>query len=398
MEVSMEPPATSSAQAEQKLGDLADTQASLGRLAVLVVRGEPQEAVFAAVTREALRHFGDCIVWMVRCELDGTMTILANEDMTGRRAHVGGGGELVPPARLTATVLNTGRPARVDDHRAIAGEEPALGGGLRSAVAMPIDVGGRLWGMIVIGSDQGPLPAATEQRMSEFTDLLGTAIANAESRAELFASRARIVTASDAARRRLERELHDGALQHLIALALRLRSAAGGSEGGDLGAEIEDIAGELMGVIDDLQELSRGIHPAILTMGGLRPALRALARRSTVPVEMDVRVHGRLPEQVEVAAYGVVSELLSNTARHACASVVALDADVSGGVLRLRVRDDGIGGADQVRGSGLIGLKDRIEALGGTFTVVSPEGHGTEACCQLPVMTGVGHPDPGPGD
>jgi signal transduction histidine kinase len=398
MEVFMEPPATPDAQAEQKLRDLADTQASLGRLAVLVVRGEPQEAVYAAVTREALRHFADGIVWVIRCELDGTMTILANEDTTGRGARGGGRGGVAPPARLTATVLNTGRPARVDDHRAIAGEEPALDEGLRSAVAMPIHVGARLWGMIVIGSDQGPLPPATEQRMTEFTDLLGAVIANAESRAELFASRARIVTASDAARRRLERELHDGALQHLIALALRLRSAPEGSEPGELRAEIEDIAGELMGVIDDLQELSRGIHPAILSMGGLRPALRALARRSAVPVEMDVRIHGRLPEPVEVAAYGVVSELLGNTARHACASVVALDADVSGGVLRLRVRDDGIGGADPVRGSGLIGLKDRIEALGGTFSVISPEGRGTEACCQLPVMTGGGHPDPGPGD
>jgi signal transduction histidine kinase len=387
MEVIMEPPAPANARAEQKQRDLAVTQASLGRLAVLIVRGEPEEAVFAAVTKEALRHSGDGIAWMIRCELDGTMTILATEDTTGRGAQVGGRGEVVPPARLTATVLKTGRPARVDDHRSIAGEEPDLDEGLRSAVAMPIHVRGRLWGMIVIGSGEGPLSSTTEQRMAEFTDLLGVAIANAENRAELIASRARIVTASDAARRRLERELHDGALQHLIALALRLRSA-GGSERGELRAEIEDIAGELMGVIDDLQELSRGIHPAILSMGGLRPALRALARRSAVPVEMDVRVHGRLPEPVEVAAYGVASELLANTAKHARASVVTVDAEISGGVLWLRVRDDGIGGADPVRGTGLIGLKDRIEALGGTFSVLSPEGRGTEACCQLPVMTG----------
>ena len=393
----MEPPATANAQAEQKLRDLADTQASLGRLAVLIVRGEPQEAVFVAVTREALRHFGDGIAWMIRCELDGTTTILANVNTTGPGAQVGGRGEVAPPARLTATVLHTGRPARIDDHRTVAGEEPDLDEGLRSAVAMPVHVNGRLWGMIVIGSGQGPLPPDTEQRMTEFTDLLAAAIANAESRAELVASRARIVTASDAARRRFEREMHDGALQHLIALALRLRSAAGSPERGELRAEVEDVAGELMGVIDDLQELSRGIHPAILSMGGLRPALRALARRSAVPVEMDVRVHRRLPEPVEVAAYSVASELLVNAAKHARASVVAVDAEVSGGILRLRVRDDGIGGADPV-GSGLIGLRDRIEALGGTFSVLSPKGHGTEACCQLPVLTGGGHPGPGPGD
>ncbi|MGH8920889.1 MAG: sensor histidine kinase, partial [Actinomycetes bacterium] len=156
---------------------------------------------------------------------------------------------------------------------------------------------------------------------------------------------------------------------------------------------ITGVAAEFMGVIDDLREISRGIHPAILSKAGLRPALRALGRRSAVPVEIDVRVDGRLPESLEVGAYYVVSEMLANAAKHAQASVIEVDAEASGGTLRVRVRDDGIGGADPMRGSGLLGLKDRIEALGGTFSVHSPVGCGTTVSCELPVMAGGGYPD-----
>jgi signal transduction histidine kinase len=205
-------------------------------------------------------------------------------------------------------------------------------------------------------------------------------VANAQNRTELIASRARLVTASDEVRRRIERDLHDGAQQRLLALALRLRAAAQPGSG-DLHAEIAD----LMGVIDDLREISHGIHPAILSTAGLRPALRTLGRRCVVPVEMDVRIDGRLPEPVEVGAYYVVSEMLTNATKHARASIVEVDAEVSAGTLRLRVRDDGIGGADPARGSGLVGLKDRIEALGGAFSVYSPPGGGTTGSCELPV-------------
>jgi signal transduction histidine kinase len=291
-----------------------------------------------------------------------------------------------PPTGLTATVLRTGRAARVDDYRDIPGGEPYLGEGLRSAVAMPVHVQGRLWGLIAVGSGQGPLPPDTEQRMAEFTELVATAVANAQSRAELITSRARIVAASDEVRRRIERDLHDGAQQRLVTLALRLRSAAEpDSARAELGTQIAGVAAELMGVIDDLREISRGIHPAILSKAGLRPALRALGRRSAVPVEMDVRVEGRLPEPVEVGAYYVVSEMLANAAKHARASMIQVDAETSGGTLRVRVHDDGIGGATAARGSGLLGLKDRIEALGGTFSVHSPAGRGTTVSCQLPV-------------
>jgi signal transduction histidine kinase len=259
---------------------------------------------------------------------------------------------------------------------------------------MPVHVHGRLWGMIAVGSGHGPLPPDTEQRMSEFTELVATAVANAQSRAELMTSRARIVAASDDTRRRIERDLHDGAQQRLVALALRLRMAAEPStERGEPRTEMADVAAELMGVVDELREISRGIHPPILSKAGLRPALRALGRRSVVPVELDVRVDGRLSESVEVGIYYVVSEMLANAEKHARASVVEVSAESAGdGMLRVRVRDDGIGGADPARGSGLLGLKDRIEALGGTFSVHSPVGRGTTVTCEVPVTAGSEYP------
>jgi signal transduction histidine kinase len=380
--------AIANARAEQELRELADTQAALRRLATLVARGEPPEAVFAAATREALRHFGSGTARMIRYELDGTATLLANEGTTGPHVRVGERWEGYPPTGLTATVQRTGRAARVDDYREVPGGEPYLREGLRSAVAVPIHVEGRLWGVIAVGSGEGPLPPDVERRMTEFTDLVATAVANAQNRAELMASRARLVAASDEARRRIERDLHDGAQQSLVALALRLRSATELSGLSDVRAEIGDVATGLMEVIDDLREIARGVHPAVLTRAGLRPALRALGRRCAVPVELDVRIDGRLPGPVEVGAYYVVSEMLTNAAKHADASVVEVDAEAVGGTLRLCVRDNGVGGADLEHGSGLVGLKDRIEALGGTFTMLSPPGGGTTVCCELPVMAG----------
>jgi signal transduction histidine kinase len=390
--------AIANAEAQQELRELADTQAALRRLAMLVVRGETPEAVFAAVTREALRHFGSGTARMIRYELDGTATLVANEGTTGPHVRVGEPWEGYPPTGLTATVWRTGQAARVDDYADIPGGEPYLREGLRSAVAMPIHVNGRLWGAIAVGSGQGPLPPDTEQRMTEFTDLVATAVANAQNRAELITSRARIVAASDEARRRIERDLHDGAQQRLIALALRLRwAAAAPHESDETRAELTDVAADLLGVIDELREICRGIHPEILSSAGLRPALRALGRRSAIPVDMDVRIDGRLPEPVEVGAYYVVSEMLTNAAKHARASVVEVAAEASGGRLRVRVRDDGVGGADPLRGSGLVGLKDRIEALGGTFSMQSPAGGGTTLSCELPVLAGGRRPDADPG-
>jgi signal transduction histidine kinase len=222
--------------------------------------------------------------------------------------------------------------------------------------------------------------------MMEFTDLVATAIANAQSRAEVISSRARIVAASDEARRQIERDLHDGAQQRLVTLGLKLRSAAAGPLGPEeTRHEFTEAADGLMRVNDELREISHGIHPAILSEAGLRSALGSLARRSAIPVDLDIRVDTRLPEPVEVAAYYVVSEMLTNAAKHARASTVEVTADLADGLLHIRVRDDGIGGADPARGSGLVGLKDRVEAVGGTFSVDSPRGRGTTVRCALPV-------------
>src|SRR5690349_9746214 len=514
--------AIANAQTAQELRGLADTQAALRRLAMLVARGEPSEAVFAAATKEALRYFGGGTARMIRYESDGTATLLANEGTTGPHVRVGERWEGYPPAGLTATVRRTGQAARVDDYLNVPGGEPYLREGLRSAVALPIHVDGRLWGAIAVGSGQAPLPPGTEQRMTQFTDLVATAVANAQnraaleasrdelarllaeqaalrrvatlvargihpaevfsavaeevrrlfdadtagivrfqpdgtavvisgagdedlvtwpvgtrlelrdylppavvwrtgrstridedawsdvadpiadrlrergirsmvaspiivdgylwgavgasttqgpfpagtadrltdftelvatavgnaqSRAELAASRARIVAATDQTRRRIERDLHDGAQQRLVSLGLELRLTQEmvPAELPGLEAEIGRVAGELNGVVEDLREIARGIHPVILSEGGLGPALRTLARRAAVPVELDLAAIGRLPEPVEVAAYYVVSEALTNATRHAHASVVCVAAEERGDSLRLSIRDDGAG-------------------------------------------------------
>jgi signal transduction histidine kinase len=271
--------------------------------------------------------------------------------------------------------------------------------GIRSMVASPIIVNGRLWGVVTALTRRGQLPSGSPDRMADFTELVATAVGNAQSRAELAASRVRIVAAADEARRRIERDLHDGTQQRLVSLGLELRLAQSMVPAGlpDLEAEIGRVADELTGVVEDLREIARGIHSAILSEGGLGPALKTLARRAAIAVQLDVAAIGRLPEPVEMAAYYVASEALRNATRHAHASVVKVHAEASGGTLRVRVRDDGAGGADPLRGSGLVGLKDRIEALGGTFSVRSSAGGGTMVSCELQVLAGAGQPDAGPG-
>jgi signal transduction histidine kinase len=555
--------AIANVQGEKKLRELADTQAALRRLATLVAQGESPETVFAATTREALQHFGGGTARLIRYEPDGTVTLLANEGTTGPHVRVGERWEGYPPTGLTATVRRTGRVAQVDDYREIRGGEPYVREGLRSAVATPIHVNGRLWGAIAVGSGQGPLPPDTGQRMTEFTDLVATAVANAqnraaleasrdelaplveeqaalhrvatlvaravppeqvfaavtaevgqllsadltlmsrydgpdvatlvgvwtttgadpapigtrlslggrdvhtlvlrtgrparvddyahasemaadiarkaavqsaagvpisvagrlwgivviasadelppdiearladftelvetavgnaESRAELDASRARIVAAADQTRRRIERDLHDGIQQRLVSLGLELRLAQSVVPAwlAEVEMEIDRVAGELNEVVDDLREIARGIHPAILSDGGLRPALRTLARRAAVEVkvEVDVGPVARLPEPIEVAAYYVVSEALTNATKHAQASVVCVAVKERDDCLHLSIRDDGVGGADPACGSGLIGLRDRAEALGGSLEVDSPRGGGTLMVVRLPL-------------
>jgi signal transduction histidine kinase len=255
-------------------------------------------------------------------------------------------------------------------------------------VGAPIVVGGRVWGAAIVGSSRPePLPPDTEARAGDFADLVATAISNAQAHAELTASRARIVAAGDDARRRFERDLHDGAQQRLVSLGLQLRAveASVPRELRPLKEQISDIVRGLSDVSEEVQEISRGIHPAILSRGGLGPALKGLARRSTVPVTLDLGVDRRLSESAEVAAYYLVAEALTNAAKHARASEVDVSVDADDANLHLSVQDDGIGGAAVGKGSGLTGLMDRVEALGGTMTISSHTGEGTSLRVSIPL-------------
>jgi signal transduction histidine kinase len=259
--------------------------------------------------------------------------------------------------------------------------------GIVSTVASPIIVEGGLWGAITVWSNDEPLPLDTEERLEKFTELVATAVANAESKSELAASRRRIVAAMDGARRRIERDLHDGTQQRLASLGLAVGSAEAAvpEEMGEFRVELSRIATGLVDAVTELQEISRGIHPAILSQGGLGPALRGLARRSAIPVELDAAIDARVPEQIEVAAYYVASEALANATKHSQASRIDISLAASDGSLLLSVRDDGVGGADFGRGSGLVGLQDRVEALGGTISVKSARGSGTSLLVALPL-------------
>jgi len=290
---------------------------------------------------------------------------------------------------VASMVWRTGRAARTDSPENASGPAAARIRelGLRSGVGAPIVVDGQLWGAAVVGSARSePLPPDTEARVGDFADLVATAIANAAARVELTASRARIVAAADDARRRFERDLHDGAQQHLVALGLVLRTAEASLPPGPHKAKelISQVVTGLAGICEELREISRGIHPAILSKEGLGPALKTLARRSAVPVDLDISVHRRLGESAEVAAYYVVAEALTNAAKHAQASQVNVRVDAAGPNLRLSIRDDGIGGADPTNGSGLIGLKDRVEALGGQMAISSPPASGTSLLVEIP--------------
>jgi signal transduction histidine kinase len=379
-------------QARAELRRVADEQAALRRVATLVARTAAPPAVFAAVAEEIGRLIPTDAALVNRYNQDGTHTVMGTWSSTGHPLALGErtllGGE-----NVTTLVYETGRPARVDAYTADDGgatTAAALRVGLRSAVGAPINVAGRLWGVMIAGSTREEmLPEDTETRLAGFTELVATAIANAEAHAELTASRARIVAAADGTRRRIERDLHDGAQQRLVALAMQLRVAQGAvpAELDEHAAELGRVIAGLTGALDELREIARGIHPAILAKGGLVPALRTLARRSAVPVQLGVRPV-RLPERIEVATYYVVSEALTNAAKHANASVVRVIVEMVDGVLHVLVGDDGVGGADPGRGSGLVGLRDRVEATGGTLTVQSRPGDGTRLMVELPVDLG----------
>jgi signal transduction histidine kinase len=381
--------AFANSQAHQELAQLADEQAALRRVATLVAEGATPHRVFDGVRHEVARMFNAPLSVLLRYDANGTATVLATSH--GYLGPIGRSWPVEDDSSAIARVCRTGLPARADYTRPAQGPIAAAARavGARSAVGAPIVVDGTLWGVMAVGARETELlPADFEGRLAKFTELLATAIANAEGRAELDASRARIVATADATRRRIERDLHDGAQQQLVSLALVLRAAQATlpEELGQHRSELDRVVNGLTAALDDLREIALGIHPAGLSEDGLTPALNRLVSRSPLRVNLDVRADGRFPEPVEVTAYYVVSEALTNAAKYADSPVVDVAMAADGGALRVEVRDDGRGGADPAEGSGLLGLRDRVEAIGGTMRLTSPPGAGTSLRVELPLV------------
>jgi len=328
----------------------------LRRVTRLVAGADPLEDLLTTICQEVAQLLGAPVAAVLRRSPDGSTAVVAT-----------GGSRPVLAARLA------------DRRRALPARREA-----------PVVVDGREWGVLVAGwLERAPLPAGSDAVLADVADLVAIAVANVERRLQLVASRARIIASADQARRRIERDLHDGAQQRLVRLALDLRAAEAAvpPELGDLRAQLGRAADDLARAVGDLQEIARGIHPVILSHGGLRPALNGLARRCPVPVHRQTAINGRLPEPVEVALYYVASEALTNAAKHAGAETVWLDLRAGGGEAVLTVRDDGVGGARAGAGSGLVGLRDRLEALGGRLRLESPPGGGTTLIAEVPLRS-----------
>jgi signal transduction histidine kinase len=382
--------ATAIANAESRAGlaRLAEEQAALRRVATLVARDVPADELFAAVTEEIGRLLSVEYAYIARYDPGDTLTILGAWGSATHRAPVGGRRSL-GGNNLATVVLETARPARMDNYADASGELGIASreSGVRSAIATPIIVESRLFGVAVAGSRaEQPLPVDTETRLGSFTELVATAIANAESRAALAASRARIVVAADESRRRIERDLHDGAQQRLVHAVIVLKLAQRALSNGDANAGelVTEALRHAEEANSELRELAHGILPAALSRGGLRAGVEALVSRISVPVSVEVAVE-RLPTGVEATAYFVVSEALTNVVKHAQARGAAVTARVEHGELRVEVRDDGVGGACGGERTGLGGLEDRVSALGGRLVLDSPPGAGTRVCALLPV-------------
>jgi signal transduction histidine kinase len=378
------------AASEARARELADEQAALRRVATLVARGVSPAEIFSAVSNEVGRLLDSSQAYVGRFEPDGSAMVVVGVSDGTRVVSTGSRWELEDYMASTR-VYRTGRHARVErgdyEHVSAPMADVLRQIGAVSAVGAPIVVEGQLWGFVTVTDASKRLPVNAEKRLEKFAEMLGTAVANADSRAELAASRARVIAAGDDARRRIERDLHDGAQQRLITLAIALRRMEAKLPAGadDVRADLTRVVTGLTTAVDELRELSRGIHPSVLTEGGLSPALKALGRRSSVRVKLDIGVEQRLSDQVEVAAYYTVSEALTNASKHAHATRVWISLGVDHDVLRLAIRDDGAGGADPRRGSGLTGLQDRIEALGGRMQIESPSGSGTRIEVEIPI-------------
>lgn len=362
-----------------------DEQRALRRVATVVARQHEPDEVLELVASEVAQHLGADAALTARYDGPGLATVLAEwsaPDVShfpkGRQIAVGG-------LTALAQVQHTGAPARVDSYEGMEGDYPAEVRrlGMRAAVAAPIVVDGDLWGAVGAASVGEPFPPNAEARLGAFAELVAHAIANVDARLKLDESRARIVQAADEARRRIERDLHDGAQQRLVALALSLAVLARTAEP-DTASAVEACARELQTALGELRELARGIHPVVLTERGLDAAVRELASRSPVPVVVDAEVPGRLPPAQEAALYFVASEALTNVAKYARASRAQVTLHSRDGWAEITISDDGVGGATTKTGGGLRGLADRLDALHGRITIESAPGQGTTIRARVP--------------
>jgi PAS domain S-box-containing protein len=379
--------AVASSASREQLARLADEQAALRRVATLVARQSPPADIFAAVADEVARLLRVEDTTIFRYEDDWTATVVA--DLGDRAVPLALGSRIALDGdSATALVRRTGRPARIDDFSSATGPlaDYTRDAGIGSTVGSPIVVDGRLWGaMIAATRSDAPMPPATEARMGQFTELVATAISNVQARSDLAASRARIVAAADEERRRVVQDLHDGAQQRLVHTVLLLKLAGQAFDAGtERGVELaSDALEQAESAIAELRELAHGILPRALSEGGLRAGVEALASRVPVPLECDVSVR-RLPRTIEATAYFVIAESLTNVAKHAAATGVTVSAYERQGTLLIRVQDDGVGGA-RGDGPGLLGLADRLAAVGGRLVVDSPAGGGTLVAADVPL-------------
>jgi signal transduction histidine kinase len=373
-------------ESRDELASLLAEQAALRRVATLVARGAAPAEVFAATAAEVRRLLGTNATALARYEPDETVTVLALETDVDLPLGVGARVTLEGDNAMGA-VFRTGRAARQDAFEDTTGAiaDIARGGGMGTSVGAPIMVEGQLWGVVVVSTRGHTLPADTEQRLADFTELVATAIANADGRAQLVASRARLITAGDDARRRLVRDLHDGAQQSLVhtIVTLKLAQRAAQDDGESADALVVEALDQAEQANAELRELVHGILPTLLARGGLRAGVDALVSRARVPVDVDV-TDERLPAEIEASAYFVVAEALTNVVKHSGAGSAEVRVWVEDGVLHAEVRDDGVGGA-RPDGTGLLGLGDRLAALGGRLRVESPPGGGTRVAATLPL-------------
>jgi PAS domain S-box-containing protein len=379
--------AIASAEARDALAQMAEEQSALRRVATLVAKGASPQDLFDAVAEELGRLLSVESATIGRFEPDDSVIAVASWSTTEALAFPTGMRWPTEGTNIAWMVRQTGRTARIDD---FSGATDPIGvtvreAGIKSAVGSTIVVDGHVWGLITAATTEGPMPPDSEARLASFTELVATAIANAESWSELAASRARVVAVSAEERRRVVRDLHDGAQQRLVHSVINMKLAL--RELGQNDPHADEYMREALAHAEqanrELRELVYGILPRALTSGGLRAGVEELASRSTLPVTVNVPAP-RLPTTIEATAYFVVSETLTNAVKHSQARSAEVAAHLDNGTLLVEVRDDGVGGADPRRGSGLTGLRDRVEALGGTIEISSPAGNGTSVTARLP--------------